>query len=449
MKQGFVLLSLAIMLFSGALDAQLIIRDQKIQAQVDRAELQTVPHVLKYSGVIEQENEIQMNGEFEFEFVIYDNQAGERIIWRNNKTVEIEDGKFEVNFGDFEPLNLSLNVPYWLDIMVNGERIGSRLCVVSTGSALKVKALTDNDNTLAAASSAGKSTGGIKNKTDQSLTEYYDERYVNDNQNEVEGDKDIVDETITSEDIKNGSLTGVDIQDESIGASKIIDGHGSSLDADKLDGHEATAFAFEGSYVKLQQETPGAQQQGNLNVSGTGLFGGKLGIGTMSPNYQLTIRNTDNHSRLSVGEDDNLSGDIGWDFTDKLLFVSTAFYNYPIRIGNNWMYFNSRGNVGIGTTSPNDKLEVSEGSIRIAGNGLMGQGNLKLIDTSQIDPAGRWGIDSYSNKLRILQATAPNYAGWEEKVVIDNSGKVGIGLNAPNESQLNIIGVSPQITIRD
>jgi hypothetical protein len=74
------------------------------------------------------------------------------------------------------------------------------------------------------------------------------------------------------------ALDDDDVQDESISASKIIEGHGSFLDADTLYGHEATAFALEGSYVKLQQETPGAQQQGDLNVSDTWLFGGSLGI---------------------------------------------------------------------------------------------------------------------------------------------------------------------------
>jgi hypothetical protein len=44
-----------------------------------------------------------------------------------------------------------------------------------------------------------------------------------------------------------------------------------------------------GAYVALQSSTPGTQQTGNLNISGTGLFGGNVGIGTTAPEFKLDV----------------------------------------------------------------------------------------------------------------------------------------------------------------
>ena len=49
-----------------------------------------------------------------------------------------------------------------------------------------------------------------------------------------------------------------------------------NLNADLLDGSHASAFApssGSGNYVQLQATTPGAQQSGNVNISGIGIFG--------------------------------------------------------------------------------------------------------------------------------------------------------------------------------
>jgi len=39
----------------------------------------------------------------------------------------------------------------------------------------------------------------------------------------------------------------------------------------------------------LQPSTPGTQQTGNINVSGAGLFGGNVGIGTTNPGFKLQV----------------------------------------------------------------------------------------------------------------------------------------------------------------
>ena len=49
-------------------------------------------------------------------------------------------------------------------------------------------------------------------------------------------------------------------------------------------------FSGGGNYVQLQAATPGAQQTGHFNISGTGLFGGNVGIGTTAPAARLEVQ---------------------------------------------------------------------------------------------------------------------------------------------------------------
>lgn len=99
---------------------------------------------------------------------------------------------------------------------------------------------------------------------------------------------------------------------------------------------------------------------------------GKVGIGTTSPRAQLTvarpgdyevlIHDTRNGNRLLIGTDDQLTNfmrlrPLGGD--------GLAITNNGDRIG--LFVRSSDGNVGIGTTRPNEKLDV-QGNILVSGD---------------------------------------------------------------------------------
>ncbi|HMS55028.1 MAG TPA: hypothetical protein PKA27_06470 [Fimbriimonadaceae bacterium] len=44
-----------------------------------------------------------------------------------------------------------------------------------------------------------------------------------------------------------------------------------------------------GALVRLQSVTPGAAQTGHLNISGTGLFADRVGIGLTNPSVRLDV----------------------------------------------------------------------------------------------------------------------------------------------------------------
>ena len=158
--------------------------------------------------------------------------------------------------------------------------------------------------------------------------------------------------------------------------------------------------------------------------------GGKVGIGTDSPDYQLDIENS-SHAilRLHAGanssaslrlKNDAIDWDVNCQTNDTFAIYSHTSNTQPFSILPN-------GSVGIGTTSPSDKLHVENGNIRLKSNSDGSTGILKLYDASgsesgQVYPSG--------GDLRIY---SPN------DVIFNNGGKVGIGNTNPS-SKLHVSG---------
>ncbi len=67
-------------------------------------------------------------------------------------------------------------------------------------------------------------------------------------------------------------------------------------------GGSGTAACASGACVSLQSSTPGTQENGNFNISGNGLIGGRGGIGTQNPDATLNVVGAvDTNATTSVG----------------------------------------------------------------------------------------------------------------------------------------------------
>ena len=173
---------------------------------------------------------------------------------------------------------------------------------------------------------------------------------------------------------------------------------------------------------------------------------GKIGLGTMSPGADLDIVSTNPNLRLSTTSGspvitlDKASGNWGYlEFREG----GASKWQAGVTTGNdyyilNWpsskyvFYANSAGDVGIGTTSPDERLHVV--------------GNIKMVDGNQ---AAGYVLTSDANGVGTWQATAGG-GGWVDDGTVvrleTSTDTVGIGTTSPG-ANLDIVSTNPHLRL--
>ena len=158
---------------------------------------------------------------------------------------------------------------------------------------------------------------------------------------------------------------------------------------------------------------------------------GNVGIGTTNPAYELEIQDSSNDAYISVlgipeagivfGDTDaSARGGVIYDNDDNALAFRTNDNTEKMRI-------DSSGNVGIGTRSPDKKLEIFNGALKF-GTSTAGLNEFELFPT-----------DEGSNGLGFYDRTNGDY-----RVLISNDGNVGIGTTSPS-AKLDVFGSSSSL----
>ncbi len=163
---------------------------------------------------------------------------------------------------------------------------------------------------------------------------------------------------------------------------------------------------------------------------------GNVGIGTTGPSLQLHVLNTSTaqarieSTAAAAAAIDFKNTSRRWVIGSGLLAGGGDFSIYDGNVGITRMFFDTAGNVGIGTISPNGKLEVSGSSgtpnyaTGLTGNLRVGNGAAEHIEFGYVTGARTW-IQGFG--------AVPLYINEGGNNVILNSGggNVGIGTTTP------------------
>ena len=275
--------------------------------------------------------------------------------------------------------------------------------------------------------------------------------------------------------------------------TQLLDVAGADAEIVINDSNDAPALRFRGSGVTSAMvevnsakdmffKTGGVAEQMRITSAGN------VGIGTTSPGYKLEVDNSANAANNYIAVISNNSNNSGVLFRDAggnrgLIFANPD--NDLVFMANGTsekMRINASGNVGIGTTSPSMKLEVSTDAEMVAkftGNTDDGTGYVGAVveiesnndargrgvylthrlttDTSDSEwyagvpyTGGGYSIGNAAYGTSVNSNTGPAHKD-QSKLFITEAGNVGIGTTAPSE-KLDVSGnaiVRGDIVARD
>ncbi len=210
------------------------------------------------------------------------------------------------------------------------------------------------------------------------------------------------------------------------------------------DGNWAIGYNyFTGNDFSISNNYGGAQYNGIFHISASTR---NVGIGTTSPNGNLHIVG----SRASMMVQNTNAGD--WSFLrvqgsgsnlwDIAQFGNNDFLEFRPNGGDvNRVVIKQSGNVGIGTISPSQKLEVNGSILQNAENTALGVDNIGDSRLGFIKKAGLGPVLASSSGSPIVFSQSnqsgiyTNIGGsiLTERMRIDATGNVGIGTTQPDQ----------------
>jgi len=244
-----------------------------------------------------------------------------------------------------------------------------------------------------------------------------------------------------------------------------------NLDQNIFIGAEAGRYQVSGVgniLIGYQVEAPNTAGNNQINI-GNLIYGvgGKIGIGTASPNSmlhiianipgtvgshaagQLIIQNpTDSvfsnvvitgYESDGAGNPDQQLWYLGSSSVGNSDIIFLNRRNSKLHLGTNGLVRmtidsgGSGGSVGIGTESPNAKLEVV-GNVRV----FKSAGNPRIL-VGDNATTGQWGGLDWDSTSDYLQIINSGYSGSNGVINILSSGYVGIGTTTP-QNTLNVLG---------
>ncbi|MGA1823806.1 MAG: tail fiber domain-containing protein [bacterium] len=383
-----------------------------------------VPDTINLQGKLTYKSgEALPTGSYSMHFSVYEQETDGNLLWEEDQTVEITEGIYSLQLGAVEPLGEELfinNPDLYLEISILNQD-------TSIWEAFPRQKFTSTAYTMKAADA---DTAGNADTVDG----------IDSSDLIINGQADV----ITAEMIVNGAVGSSKLADNAVTSIKIDDRtiQEADLSFNVPDGHSLDA-------------ADGAPEDA-VYVDDAG----NVGIGTMNPTNKLDVRgsltlDSGTQSQLPyIQMTDNGLGP-SWIGRASPVFTGTGGVDLGIRSsGNLWLgaggsstptiVVENSGNVGIGTTSPLEKLHVE-------GNAFFGSGqknlNARIVSNDESFQFA-WGDSDGSTTYgylngNLITGAYNNYlslgANDTEALRIDISGNVGIGTTSPGE-RLEVAG---------
>lgn len=196
---------------------------------------------------------------------------------------------------------------------------------------------------------------------------------------------------------------------------------------DEATTREVTTRATTTGYIPKYSNDAGGTENSSLFE-----FNGKIGLGSTSPVEKLEVLSDSLHSFGFGTATAGRVGLLGWLNTAASpvpgLFSNSA--SYRLALGANrseHMSITPNGRVGIGSTSPAEKLEILSDSEHALGFGTATAGRVGLLGWLNTAAAPVPGLFSHSASYRLALG-----ANRTEHMSITPQGRVGIGTTGPN-----------------
>ena len=208
-----------------------------------------------------------------------------------------------------------------------------------------------------------------------------------------------------------------------------------------IGGASATTGKSNFGFYSALSTASGGGSAWNIYANGTApnYFSGNVGIGTNSPSNRLQVGDGTADTRATFRPNSafaigvaNGAGFAGWiggsGVADNMVFSSSG--------GSERMRIDASGNVGIGTSSAGNKLEVTSSGQNI----VVSRSTGSYGAFQRAAPTGQQTYDFYTiNSVEVARITGdPSYLGFStgsaatERMRIDSSGVVGINNTSPS-----------------
>ncbi len=337
-----------------------------------------IPHLINYQGMLTDDVGEPLNGSFDLTFRIFDDSTDGTQKWAETQYgIMVTEGLFGVNLGDSTAIDLPFDEDYWLEIEVGVYGpLSPRVRIVSVGYAYRAEWADTSVYSFQALNADTAAFAQVAAVSDSDWTVSGDDMY-----SAVSGNVGIgTNDPASKLNVVGGAFWVL---------TSAIGGSGCRIDGNTITGTGVNPPGSNHLHIK-----PGDNSSHVLLAED----GGNIGIGTTSPGskaeiagdgvLQLAINNTSGRNWVMRSDNSGRFSLWDWSGANDAYIVSSS--GAP-----NSFTFEFKGSVGIGITTPTEKLDVN-GTARLRGISEGGVGTFHVV----VDADGKLWREGIANLHR-------------------------------------------------